>query len=505
MANTDTPQGQTYKSVPIPFNGVDAFRSGNITMPQDVQIVNGYYVRSAENPEMAYRKETTALKKRPGMGATGYSLTKNINTDTLRGSYYDVEQNAMYWAVDNHLYKVLPDVSATPTLVTTLNTTTGYVGFCSFLKSTNTRFTIISDGTDLWIEDYVAVTCTRVTDINLPTPHMPYPIYIDGYILLIKNGSSDMYNCTVDDPTNWSNVEFISAELNSDLSIRPIKAKNYVCMLGYRSIEYFYDAGNATGSPLSRNDSPYRAIGFVTGLCVIGDSTYFVGQDTNQNLSVYMLNSFKVEKVSTDIVDSTLQAFSSTQNTKGQVNLLKDGFCLSIDGHTFYCLVTPQTTWVFDVDDKFWYEFKGSDGTGLKIEAAWSMFNGSQYLAITNQANISIMSPALYQDFGANYTMRYTTDNFSAGTSNWKFCYRVFLQCDQNNLDPNVSNLVVTWSDNDFTDGGSGITRLINVFSTNSYARGFGRFRYRTWRFEYTDNYPLRMTAVVLDLNVGTN
>lgn len=497
MAYTNQPSISTYKSVPLPFNGVELFRSGDLTNTRDLQIVNAYYDRvSQEN-----QKRTVALKKRPGLGATTYSFTKVTNTDPVRGSFNDVVQNGQYWVVLNKVYKLKPDVSAVPVLVTTLNTSSGYVGFTSYLKSTGTRYVIFSDGTDLWIDDYVAVSCTRVVDVDMPTPHQPYPIYQDGYIYLVKSNTADLYNSNVDDPFAWTAGNFISCELNSDLALRPLKAKNYIVVLGYRSLEYFYDAANPSGSPLSRNDSPYRAIGYVTGFCDIGDTSYFVGQDNRQNISVYQLNSFKVEKISNSVVDSTLQAFSSTQNSKSQVNLNTDGFCISVDGHTFYCLVTPQTTWMYDIDEKFWYEFKGSDGTGLKVEAAWAMFDGAQYLAITNQSFMSIMSPALYQDFGANFTVRYTTDNFTADTMNWKMCHRLMLVTDQYNY-VGTSNMAVSYSDNDWADGGV-VARLINLFTDSSFLKQWGRFRARSWRFEYADNFPLRMTAAILDINVG--
>lgn len=499
MAFTNTPSISTYKSVPLPFNGVELFRSGDLTNTRDLQIVNAYYDRvSQEN-----QRRTVALKKRPGLGTSLYNFTKVSSSDVLRGSYNDVVQNAQYWVVGNKVYNVKPDSSSSTNLIGTLNTSSGFVGFTSYLKSTNTRYVILSDGTDLWIHDYVGATFTRVVDADMPTPHQPYPIYQDGYIFLIKNNTSDLYNCDVDDPTSWTAGNFISAEINSDLAIRPIKAKNYVVVLGYRSIEYFYDGANATGSPLSRNDSPYRAIGYVTGCCIIGDTTFFVGQDTNSNLAVYMLNSFKVEKVSNSVVDSTLQAFSSTSNTKGQVNLAKDGYCLSVDGHTFYCLVTPQTTWVYDVDEKFWYEFKGSDGTALKIEGAWGMFNGAQYLAIAGQATMSMMSPSLYTDFGSNFTVRYTTDNVSAETMNWKMCHRLMLITDQYST-TGTSNLNVSYSDNDWA-GGELAARQVNLFTESPYIKALGKFRARSWRFEYTDAYPLRMSSAIMDVNVGNH
>jgi hypothetical protein len=496
MAFTKTPASDTYKSVPLPFNGVDLFRSGDLSNVRDLQIVNAYYDRvSQEN-----QKRTVALKKRPGLKATAYNLTKTAPAVRLRGSWYDSVQNAMYWVVANKVYKVKPDTAVTAILVATLNTSSGYVGFCNFLKSTGTRYICFSDGTDLWVEDYVAVTCTQCVDADMPTPHQPYPIYIDGYLLLIKTNTSDLYNSDVDDPLAWTAGNFISAEIAADYSIRPINVKNYLVVLGTRSIEYFYDAANASGSPFSRNDSPYRAIGYVTGCCTIGDTTYFVGQDAKQNLGVYQLNSFKVEKVSNSVVDSTLQAYASADNTKGQINLDQDGYCLSVDGHSFYCLVTPNTTWVYDIEEKFWYEFKGSDGTGLKVEAAWSMFNGAQYVAIRAETYMSMMSPAVYQDFSTDFTVRYTTDNFSAENMNWKYCHRLMAITDQYSAS-GASYLDVSYSDDDWFTGST--ARQLNLWSDSPFLKRWGRFRQRSWRFEYSDNYPLRMTAVMLDLNMG--
>jgi hypothetical protein len=496
MAFTNSPQNNTQKTVDIKFDGLDLYRTGDLTVNRDLQIINMYYDRiSQEN-----KTRDTKLKKRPGLTASLYSLSKSVSSAQIRGKYYDVDQNAFYWAVDNKVYSVSPDVGTTVRTVATLATSSGHVGFCSFLKGDNTRYVIFSDGTNLWIDDYVAVSCTAVVDADLPTPHQPYPLYLDGYIFLIKTDTGDIYNSVNDDPTSWTN-EFIQAEISSDYAIRLYKVKNYIISLGYNSVEYFWDAGNATGSPLSRNDSPFRAVGYVTGGAQSGDTVYFVGQDDKQNLAVYAVNSFKVERVSNSVVDRTLQTFNSTSNLKGNVNLNKDGEIISVDGHTFYVLVTTQTTWLYDVDDKLWYEWKGSDGTGLKVEAVWGMYNGSCYVAITNQSNISILSQTVYQDFGVNFTCRYTTEENNFETFNWKVCNRVALMASMHNF-TGTSNATITWSDNDWGDGGSTPARNINVFSSSPYITRCGKFRNRSFRIEYADNYPFFMVGLQLDLNV---
>lgn len=495
MAYSNSPEISTYKTVEIKFDGAPTYRSGDLTVNRDLQIVNLYYDRiSQENKQRDVR-----LRKRPGLAATTYSLNKSSSSDVIRGSFYDATDNTFYWVVGTSFFSLSPDVSATITNRGTLNTSSGYVGFCTFLKSDGTRYIILSDGTDLWQYNIATPTFTDLT--AAPTPHQPYPIYIDGYIFLVKTGTSDIYNCAVDDPTTWNTDDFITAEISSDYGQRLFKVKNYIIALGQNSIEYFFDAGNEPpGSPLNRNDSPFRGVGYITGGCQIGDTVYFVGQEEGQNIAVYSVNSFKVDRISNSVVDRTLQTISTTINSKGRVNLAQDGYCVSVDGHTFYVLVASATTWIYDVNDKLWYEWKSSDNTGIKIEGVFGMFNGSTYLVIQGQTYISLMSTTLYQDFGSNYTCRYTTENAGFDTFNWKVCHRVMLECSMHNY-TGTSNATIQWSDNDWGDGGTA-GRSINVFSSSPYITKCGKFRSRSFRISYSDNYPFFMTGLRLDLNV---
>lgn len=495
MAFSNTPTNDTYRTVSIKIDGNAMYRYGDLTTQRDSQIINMFYDRiSQENKEREVR-----LQKRPGLGNTTYSLNKNSSTDVLRGFFNDVDTNTFYWAVGNKVCSVSPDVSTTVRNVTTLATTSGYVGFCTYLKSDGTRFVVISDGTDLWLDNYVATTCTEVVDADLPSPHQPFPIYLNGYLFLIKSNTGDIYNSVVDDPTSWEPDEFISAEINSDYAVRLFKMKNYLICFGNASVEYFWDAGNETGSPLSRNDSPTRNIGYITGGAQAGDLVFFVGQDEKQNIGVYVVEGFKVVKSSNSIVDRTLQTFSSTQNSKSNITLNVDGFIVSTNGKTFYVLVAGQTTWALDIEEKLWYEWQGSDNTGLKIEAAWGMYNGASYVAIKNRSNISVFSPSLYQDFGTNFRCRYTTEVNSFGSLNWKVCNRLIVMGSQTQS-TGTSNLTVSWSDTDWASLSG--TRLINLFSISPYINKLGRFRQRSFRLEYSDNYPWFVEELLLDINI---
>lgn len=496
MAFSNTPQNDTYRTVSIKIDGSAMYRYGDLTTQKDAQIINMFYDRvSQENKEREVR-----LQKRSGLMDTSVNLTKASSSDVLRGFFNDVDNNFFYWAVNNKVYSVGLNTSDFIRTVTTLNTSTGYVGFCTFLKADGTRYVLISDGTDLWVDNYTTSTCTEVTDVNLPSPHQPYPIYLNGYVFLIKSNTGDIYNSVNDDPTSWAPDEFISAEINSDFAERLFKIKNYIICLGNASIEYFWDAGNDTGSPLSRNDSPTRNLGYITGGAQAGDLIFFVGQDEKQNVAVYVIEGFKATRISNSIVDRTIQGFAATQNTRSNVSLNKDGFIISDNGHTFYVLVANQTTWAFDIDEKLWYEWQGSDNTGLKIEAAWGMYNGMSYVALQNKTYMSMFSPSLYQDFGVNFRCRYTTENNNFGSLNWKVCNRLAINGSQH-ASTGTSNVAVSWSDRDWSDGGT-TPRNINVFSISPYITKLGRFRNRSFRLEYSDNYPWFVEELVLDINI---
>ena len=61
---------------------------------------------------------------------------------------------------------------------------------------------------------------------------------------------------------------------------------------------------------------------------------------------------------------------------------------------------------------------------------AWGMYGGAQYVAVGSQTYISMMTPALYQDFGSNFKCRFITQDNIFGTMNWKTCNRAIIQGD---------------------------------------------------------------------------
>lgn len=498
MAYTNTPEKSTYRTVNIPFNSVASYRSGDLSVAKDAGIINGYY----ESISQPNKESDTYLVKRPGLAASGYNTNRITTTHTIRGSFYNEANNSFYWAFQDKVYFCKPDTATTVTLVQTLTTTSGQVGFCSYLKSDNTAYVVFTDGTDMFVHNTTSGICTEVTDVDFPTPIEPFVVYLNGYLAVVKKDTGDLYTCVNDDPLSWVAGDFITAEMSSDYLVALAKSKNYIVAFGKNSIEHFYDAGIATGSPLQRYDSAYRSIGYITGLTQIGDALFFVGQDKTGNVGVYVLESFDAKRISTQIVDKTLQAWASTDNVKSDVELARNGYGLSINGHWFYVLVTQETTWVFDVQERFWYEWKNSSGTKLNIEATFNMTNGAAYVIINGQQYVSIMSPSLYQDFGTNFTMTYTTERLNFGSMNQKFMSRATLLVDRSvSTGSSDAKGTIAWTDDDYLSYNT--PRNVNLYSELPALVRLGHFRNRAFKISYTGEYPLRLQGLEVELNIG--
>lgn len=499
MAFSKTPEQSTYRTVPIKFDGFPTYRSGSLATQRDCNIVNCFYDRiSQEN-----KTRKVYLKKRYGLKTTAYNLTKSVSTDDLRGYYYDIGSNRMYWAVNNKIYSVTPDSGSTIRTVCTLNTSSGFVGFCEFLRtSDNARLILASDGTDLWVDNFAASSCARVTDADMPTPHVPQPRVLNGYVVLAKSSTGDLYNSENDDPTTWTAGDYITAEMSGDYITMLAQSRNYIAAFGTNSLEIFWDSAQTSGSPFSRNDSGYRNVGYVAGLAQHSNVVYFIGQDTNAGLAVFKLDGFELKQISTSVVEESIQPITSTDNVKGQVNLNRPGYIITMAGHTFYVIVTPQATWAYDVRESIWYEWRNSSDTPLDIQGAWGMFNGAQYVAIDGQTYISMFSPTTYQDFGTDFEMIYTTERLDVDNLNRKVMFRLTMLCDIYQS-TGTSTMDVLWSDDDWysTTG----TTTINLFDQRPTIYQLGQFITRSFRFKYSDNYPFRMEGIECEINIGTN
>jgi hypothetical protein len=196
---------------------------------------------------------------------------------------------------------------------------------------------------------------------SFPVPHIPTPIFIDGYLLLAKGNTSEVYNSLLGDFGAFRSGQFVSVTQFAGNITGLTKQQNYLICFKEDSVEYLYNAGNTTGSPLSRSTQAITAFGCNQRNTIqsLEDDIIFVGKGSGGGFGVWKINGFKEVKVSTEYVDTYL---NDDLELYGNTSLSADylsGAVVRLDGHSFYLVGERVNTknkrhLVFDPQEKFW-------------------------------------------------------------------------------------------------------------------------------------------------------
>lgn len=430
-------------------------------------------------------------KKRNGLA---HRVTQS---GTTRGMVYEDTTGKLFFVVDTTIYQY---DGVTVSTVQTGIASGGNVGMTVHL--TTSVSVIVLTGTQGWVINPVAGTATQITDADFPNPHLPYPISMDGYLFVARANSADIYNSDLDDPLAWDPSQFITAEMYPDNIVALSKNNNYVVGIGTGSMEYFYDIGNATGSPLQRNDSAVQQMGTSAPDSVVQTEKeiILIGNTNNGGRTVWTVEGFKAEEVGTEAVRNSL-------NVLGDDIATVNAYCIRVGGHKFYVLRLPtmNQTWAYDFDTKLWNEWSSTNSGGTDQEvflakfAADSAF-GYPYM-MSAAGDIYTMNDTTYQDHGRAIKTQITTLKLDFDNMNRKDCYRLSVFGDWP-LDT-TGTLTVEWSDDDYRTWSN--PRTLQLSTALPVTRRLGKFRRRAFRLTHTDNTPLRLEGMEMDINNGTS
>lgn len=501
MARTYSPEFTTYKTVELEFTSTSWLRASS--SGRDPEIVNMFYDRvSNENQTRDF-----VLKKRPGLSATSINFNKNSSTDRICGMFQDPNSGYIYWSVNNKVWRYNGStVTSLGTMGGTTPTEPNSVGFCLFLKSTGARYLMINNGSQLWYHDVSGSSITQVTDADYPSGTKPHMVFLDGYLFVVKDGTGDIYNSDLDDPTAWTAGNYVTAEISPDFVNYITKVKNYLVAFGTEGIEFFYDAANTSGSPLGRNESYYKRVILTSYVANVNDTLFFIGRQPTGQIAFYKLDGNNLKDISPPWVNRILK--DNVVLTEGS-EFLKSYrvYPFTISGHNFLSISDSASTYtlIYDMDENFWYKWILGENSNSQINKWEGVVSGvtstsNTFIALGGQTYITNIADTNYQDFNVNFKCSYITGDVTENTFNWKMCSRFGLHCDYPTTLA-TSYAQISWSDD---DGQTWTTpRNLSVTTNNPYITQCGRFRTRNWKIEYEDNYPFRMWGASMDLNIG--
>lgn len=350
---------------------------------------------------------------------------------------------------------------------------------------------------------------TQVTDADFPSDVVGFPAHMDGFVFnMTKSGK--IYNSDLNSVSAYTSTNFIEANDYPDRGVTVARFQNYIVGFGERSIQFFYNAGNATGSILSRVQGATIRMGAgrtqTTG--GIGKTTVFTVLPAKSNIywigansegipnGIFRFKGLTPEKISTPTIDRALgdglSGFRGTMFFSGSHHIVLGGAGVTL--HHAYCIDT-DTWWRFEL---------ASGGLLGAIGAASSSLSMSARTHFTTTANarnnVSLLpSGSNNQDDGSNFTVSVQTANDDLGTGKRKFYESARLIGDDQ---PSTCNVAVSYSDDDYTSFSTARNIDMGTYPSQKLTR-LGSSRRRAWKLTNAASTPLRLEALEIDYSVG--
>jgi Phage stabilisation protein len=399
-----------------------------------------------------------------------------------------------FWiaTVGNTTYKVANDGSSYTALIT-WGISNGPIGSVLGNSRSIGDYVFLCDGVTARVvkEDFTVATPT-----GFPTPHIPVCTFIDGYICMAKG--SDVYTCVVDNPLSWLSTDYLTAEMFPDPIKSLARQNNQVVVFGSSSTEFFYDAANATGSPLARNDSAVIQIGIAAPHAVYQNERFciFVGQSESGGRAIWVIEGFQPKKISDEFIERIIDAETDMSDCHG--------YGLRTKGHMLFLLNLPtlNRTLVFDMDEKLWHEWASSTTAYAYNYFAYNHMadneTGKARLLGATTGNLAILDPDIYTDEGNPISVEIVTVRYDMDTYNRKFMTQLVPVGDRYAV-PNT--LFVSWTDDDYQTWIS--ERNIPMTSEFPSRMQGGNFRRRAFRLRHAQPQPLRLESLEIEYDVG--
>lgn len=494
---------------------------------KDAKLINGYMEKGQEEGEFW-------LYKRPGLDQTGATKTGNgYGLYNWLGNIYSIFGATLYKdgvAVTGTLntsggvYRFAQCLGTTPKLqfgngaatynyddvggivqisaTQTITAGSFVVGVeYTILVPGTTDFTLIGAansnvGTIFTATGVGAGTGTATTATNFPATTVKGIVYLDGTTYVMDSSASIRGCTTINDPATWTDLlNRLTAQIEADGGVALAKQLVYVIAIGQWSTEVFYDAQNATASPLGPVQGAKLNFGCVNQDSVqdIDGVLFWVATNRSAAAQIIMVDNLKPQIISTKPIERLLGEATFT-------NMFSWG--LKYEGHRFYgiTLKDENLTLVYDMTDKTWAQWTDSAGNYWPIVAVTFDTGHGSILQHETNGKLYEFDSAYTSDDGALITMDLYTPNFDGGTRRRKQLNMMEFVGDQTE----GSMLQIRRNDSDYKAGKWSNFRKVDLGKKKPMLPNEGSFVRRAYHFRHACDTRLRIQAVELQLDLGT-
>lgn len=491
MAQVEIPLVQPFKCK-ITNSGNDA------TVSVDSYVLNGMLIKEPSGEVIVQKRRGFKQIESDTDHTIGYGIFnwQALSIDRLLFVAHDtVSAGATIGYIASGVFNDLVSLSGTP------------VGIVKWTQSSDGPYVLVNvvDSTTeccYFIDNTpTAIKLTNATH-GFPSGNLAAGICeLDKYIFVAQRDGK-IYNSDVGDITTWISSNFLSAEREDDVTEYICKHDDHICVVGTRSIEFFYNANTPLGSPLTRREDVYYTIGVAsagttdqTG-SIDSDDTYvaFIGQDRRSGTvdelwqGIYLIDNMQLRKISTEEMD--MLGYNATDTVR----------IMKYRGREFIVVngIEANISMVYDIKYGFWYKW---DMPELSSNVAMGAFDGAVSIGSSNALVYQMEEINTDGDPAGTpttYNLEIITDELDFGTYSDKFIRSLSLYGD--NL--TGGTISVSWSD----DGGTtyNTARDIDMDTWNTLHR-IGSTKKRKFKFVNTDSDLVTLRKAYADIIGGVS
>jgi hypothetical protein len=331
-----------------------------------------------------------------------------------------------------------------------------------------------------------------VNDANFPAAFVKGFAYLDA-TTYVMTAAAALRGSGINDPTVWDPLNTITAQIEPDQGVALSKQLVYVIALKQWTTEIFYDAANATGSPLGTVQGARVNWGCVSSDSVqnIDGILLWLATTRAGGTLVVKMEALKADKISTPPVERLLDDLDITTIFSWQH---KD------QGHRFYIVTSKVSnlTLAYDLDEQMWHQWTDSNGNYVPIVSATFTSSREHIVQHESDGYLYTLDEEAFTDNGSIIVVDIVTPNFDGNTRRRKTMNKMEFIADQ----VTGSNLLVRSSDDDYqtwTDW-----RTVDLGSPEPYLTELGTFKRRAHNFRHQSNTAMRIQAVEMQLDLGS-
>lgn len=322
--------------------------------------------------------------------------------------------------------------------------------------------------------------------------------YLDGTTYVSDENAIIYGDAVLNDTTDWTDLlNRIEAQIEPDMAVAMTKQLVYIILLKQWSSEVFYDAQNATDSPLGPVQGAKINYGCASadGVQDIDSVLYWPSTNRDASPQIITLDNLKASVVSTPAVDRLLNDASFSAGNIAS-------FSLKYNGHKFYVLTlrAENLTLVYDSTEKMFSQWTDPDGDYFPFVDATYLGPTTRILQHESNGKLYLMDYSYFTDAGDTIQVDIYTPNFDGGVRRRKQLNQLTFVADQTA----GSYIDVRCNDSDYKANAWTDFRRVDLSVIKPSLPNCGTFQKRAYNLRHARPTPFRISALEMQLDLGT-